>query len=77
MAEANFRPDGDGKGDRGNAVPSNVGGGMSRDEKEADRGAEEDGSSRRISKFYGELKGKIFSVREFHAILVADHLMVN
>jgi predicted transcriptional regulator len=72
MAEVNFRSDDDGKGDRGNAVPSNVGGGVSRDEAEADRGAEEDGFSRRISKFYGELKGKIFSVREFHAILGDD-----
>jgi DNA-binding MarR family transcriptional regulator len=69
MAEVNFRPDGDGKGDRGNAVPSDDGGGMSRGEAEADRGAEEDGFSRRISKVYGELKGKIFSVREFHAVL--------
>jgi predicted transcriptional regulator len=69
IAETNFRPDGERGGNRGDAVPADDGRGVSRGEKEADRGAEEDELSRRISKFYGELKGKIFSVREFHAVL--------
>jgi DNA-binding MarR family transcriptional regulator len=69
LVDAKFRSNGDGKGGRGNAVSVNDGGGVSGNEKEADRGAKEDEFSRRISKFYGELKGKIFSVREFYAVL--------
>jgi len=41
MLDPKFRPDDEREGDRGNAVPSDDGGGVSRDEKEVDRGVEE------------------------------------